>query len=261
MPSGTDELQRVVAVTGAASGIGRAVAAMFAERGWLVAAADRSFKETVPGGPVLASSTSDFSMMHRVDVRDREEVDKWIHAVGERLTRLDALVTAAADADTGLIDEMEVERWDSVVAVALAGTTNCCRSAIPLLRTSAGSIITVGSVLGRVSLQGNAAYSAAKGAIEALTRSLAIDHARDRIRVNCVVPGSTDTPMMWRGVGSGEVASIRARVEQEIPLGRIAEPREIASCVYFLASEEASFVTGSSLVVDGGTLAKAPLSH
>ena len=105
-------------------------------------------------------------------------------------------------------------------------------------------------------MPGTAPYSAAKAGIELLTRSMAIDYAREEIRVNCILPGSTDTPLMWLGVPEEELQSVRAVVERDVPMGRIADPVEIARAVFFLASDEASFVTGASLVVDGGTSAR-----
>ena len=121
--------------------------------------------------------------------------------------------------------------------------------------------MTFGSVIGRTAIRGFTAYGTAKGGIEALTRGLATDHAADRIRVNCVVPGSTDTPMMWFGVPPEDLDETRRQVLAEAPLGRIAEPREIAYAVAWLASDEAAFVTGTSLVVDGGVTARASVTY
>jgi NAD(P)-dependent dehydrogenase (short-subunit alcohol dehydrogenase family) len=124
-----------------------------------------------------------------------------------------------------------------------------------------GAIVTFGSVIGRTAITGFAAYGAAKGGIEALTRALAVDYAAEGIRVNCVVPGSTDTPMMWFGVEAQDLAALRAQVVAEQPLGRIADPVEIARVVAFLASDEASIMTGATVVADGGVTARASVTY
>lgn len=243
----------VVAVTGAASGIGRAVATLFSERGYAVLAADRDRR----GLDGLALAHGGASAV--VDVVDDAAVATWLDEAVAATGRLDALVTAAAIGGGGSVDGMDLDLWQEVVAVSLDGTVNCCRAALRHLRQGGGgAIVTFGSVMGRGALPEAGAYSAAKAGIEALTRSLAIDCAADGIRANCVLPGSTDTPLMWFGLDREGVEQQRRACEEDIPLGRLADPGEVARAVYFLASEEASFITGASLVVDGGVLAKLP---
>jgi NAD(P)-dependent dehydrogenase (short-subunit alcohol dehydrogenase family) len=156
------------------------------------------------------------------------------------------------------VDTLPEEDWDFVVDTNLKGTYLVCAVAVPALRRrGGGAIVTTGSVLGRVSMPGTTAYSASKAGIEALTRTMALDHARDAIRVNCVVPGSTDTPLMWAGIPPEQLAEAKAAWAHKVPIGRVAAPVEIARVIAFLLSDDAAFVTGASIAVDGGELAKA----
>jgi NAD(P)-dependent dehydrogenase (short-subunit alcohol dehydrogenase family) len=248
---------RVSVVSGAASGIGRATALLLAARGDVVIGLDRDaagLAETAVGQAAIETAV--------VDVTDGDAVRATIDAAAARHGRLDVLVTAAAIGLPGLIDEQPEAEWQATVDAVLGGTYHCARAAIRHMRPARrGAIVTFGSVIGRTAIAGFAAYGAAKGGIEALTRALAIDYAADGIRVNCVIPGSTDTPMMWFGIDEAAVPALRAQVEAEQPLGRIADPIEIARVVAFLASEEASIVTGASIVADGGVTARASVSY
>jgi NAD(P)-dependent dehydrogenase (short-subunit alcohol dehydrogenase family) len=253
--------QRVTLVTGAASGIGRATALLFNERGDAVLAADRDRDGLA--ATVRAAAVPDRITEHVADVSDPAQVTAMVEAAVEAFGRLDVLVTAAGiGGETGPVDRMPEQEWDRVVDISLKGTYLCCHEAIPeLRRAGGGAIVTFGSVLGRAVLPGGAAYSAAKAGVESLTRALAIDHAREGIRANCVLPGSTDTPMMWAGVADEELPAVRKIAAEDVPVGRIADPIEIARAVWFLASEEASFVTGTSLAVDGGILARGSTTY
>ena len=243
---------RVAIVTGAASGIGRATAVLFHERGHAVGAADwngAGVRETAAG--------AEHMLAYEADVRDADAVRAVVAETVERFGRVDCLVCAAGVGDGGRVDELSEDDWARTVDVSLKGTFLCCRAVVPeLRRAGGGAIVTFGSVLGRAVIPGTAPYSAAKAGVEVLTRAMAIDYAREKIRVNCILPGSTDTPLMWLGLEPDEIRKARAVVESEVPMGRIADPVEIARAVFFLASDEASFVTGASLVVDGGTSAR-----
>lgn len=257
IPTTVASLERtlVLVVTGAASGIGRATALLALERGHAVAAVDADEQ----GLADLAEATNDSERLVTsvADVVDQSAIHAAIAAVVERFGRLDALVAAAAIGPTGRIDEMDTELWDRVVDVTLKGSAICCRAAIPHMRASGGgAIVLFGSVLGRAVTPGVGAYAGAKAGIEGLVRTLAIDHAAEGIRANAIAPGSTDTPMMWLGVEPGQLEQARRMCEDDIPLGRVADPREIAGPILFLASDEASFITGTTLVADGGILAK-----
>lgn len=251
-------MARISIVTGAASGIGRATALLLAERGDVVVGLDLD-----GGGLAETGARSGGRVATRVvDVTDGADVRAAIDEVAAAHGRVDVLVTAAAIGLPGLIDEQPEAEWRATVDAVLGGTYNSARAAIRHMRPAgSGAIVTFGSVIGRTAIGGFAAYAAAKGAIEALTRSLAIDYAADGIRVNCVVPGSTDTPMMWFGVPADDLPSLRAQVVAEQPLGRIAEPIEIARVVAFLASDEASIITGASIVADGGVTARASVTY
>ena len=188
---------------------------------------------------------------------DAAAIDDAVAATVERFGRIDVLIAAAALGTTGRIDQVDVPVWDSILDITLKGSSNCCRSVIPPMRDGGGgSIVLFGSVLGRGVTPGIGAYAAAKAGIEGLVRTLAVDHAGEGIRVNCIVPGSTDTPMMWLGIPPEEQDAARRMCEEDIPLSRVADPLEIARPILFLASDEASFITGASLVADGGVLAK-----
>ena len=246
-------------MTGAASGIGRATALLLAERGDLVAGLDRD-----PAGlaATLAADASGRVEVAPVDVTDGAAVRAVIDEVAARHGGIDVLVTAAAIGLPGLIDEQPEAEWQATVDAVLGGTYQCARAAIRHMRIAKrGAIVTFGSVIGRTAITGFAAYGAAKGGVEALTRALAVDYAAEGIRVNCVVPGSTDTPMMWLGVPAADLAGLRAQVLAEQPLGRIADPVEIARVVAFLASDEASIMTGSTVVADGGVTARASVTY
>ena len=250
---------RVSVVTGAASGIGRATALLLAERGDLVVGLDRD-----PAGlaATLAGDASGRVETASVDVTDGDAVRAVIDGIAARHGRIDVLVTAAAIGLPGLIDEQPESDWQATVDAVLGGTYQCTRAALRHMRRARrGAIVTFGSVIGRTAITGFAAYGAAKGGIEALTRALAVDYAAEGIRVNCVVPGSTDTPMMWFGVEPQDLEPLRAQVVAEQPLGRIGDPVEIARVVAFLASDEASIMTGATVVADGGVTARASVTY
>jgi NAD(P)-dependent dehydrogenase (short-subunit alcohol dehydrogenase family) len=246
--------QVVTLVTGAASGIGKATALLYADRGHRVVAVDRN----AAGLHATAAEAASGSISAwPADILDSAGLQAGVEHAQERFGGLDVLVAAAAIGDCGRIDEMPQDLWNLVIDVALKGSSNCCRAVIPAMREGGGgSIVLFGSILGRAMPPGIGAYAAAKGGIEALTRTLAVDLAPDRIRVNCIVPGAVDTPMTWSTIPVETQPQIPEFARADIPVGRIAQPVEIARCVYFLASGEASFVNGTSLVADGGVLAK-----
>lgn len=245
-------------VTGAASGIGQATALRLRRDGWSVLGVDVSDTVLDDRGAGLGPGLYEGIVG---DVRDRSHAREVVAHARERLGRLDALVAAAGIERDGPLDSLDPETWDLVIDTCLKGTLAYCAAAIPLLREQGGGIVTFGSVLGRASLPGCGVYAAAKAGLEALTRTLAVDLAPAAIRVNCVVPGTTDTPLVWQNLREDEIAGAKRAAAGEIPLGFVADPADIASVVAFLLSEEARFITGQSIVADGGTLAKIAASY
>jgi NAD(P)-dependent dehydrogenase (short-subunit alcohol dehydrogenase family) len=248
-------------VTGAASGIGHAVAVSALEAGVAVALLGRDRER-------LAALVEDLGGKHGAeaiavpcDVANADEVDQAIAAAGERLGPFRSLVTSAAIDRGGMVHELALRDFDEVLETNLRGTFLACRACLPqMVEARSGSIVCISSPLGVVATPGSGAYSASKAGIQALVRSLAIDYARYGIRVNGVLPGPTETKLMWATVAETEVDEMRAVVRREVPLGRLAEPREIAMTVVWLLSDAASFVTGAQIPCDGGVLAKASVS-
>lgn len=228
---------RVVLVTGAANGIGKATAARLLEEGATVIATDR-----VAG----AEQTHDVS-----------QEDDWKRIVAdahERFGRLDAVVNNAGFSHVARVTDYSVEDWRALHETDLMGVFLGMKHTIPLLRaSSAPAIVNVASTMGLMGFPGIPGYSAAKGGVIALTRQVALDFAPDGIRVNCVCPGPTRTERLAGIVDSGDVDE--SFLIGNVPLGRWAQPSEIASVIAFLGSDDASFITGAAIVVDGGQTA------
>jgi meso-butanediol dehydrogenase / (S,S)-butanediol dehydrogenase / diacetyl reductase len=248
---------RVAIVTGGASGIGLATATRLVREGARVAVVDRVEPEKAARA-IEAAGGKVWGVL--ADVADETQVRAMVDEVLSRALRVDVLINAAGIGSPRpvTIDEATAAEWQEVCAVNLTGTFLCCRAVIPAMRRGGGgAIVNVASELGLVGSPRSAMYSATKGAIVQLTRALAVDHAADHIRVNCVCPGPVDTPLLRRGIE--RAADPEAKLLSEIGstlLGRLGRPEEIASVIHFLASDEASFVTGSIVVADGGVTAR-----
>jgi NAD(P)-dependent dehydrogenase (short-subunit alcohol dehydrogenase family) len=227
-------------VTGGASGIGAATVRLLADAGAAVAVVDRAAAPADPGVQVE---------IIRADVADTESVDAAIAAAADRLGGIDALITAAGITSRGTIEETAPDDWDRVFAVNVRGTYMCARAAMPYLRDGRdAAIVTVASQLALVANAGNAAYCASKGAVLQLTRAMAIDALPHGIRVNCVCPGATRTPLT---AAHYSAAADRSDQERQL-LGRLIEPEEIAQAIAYLASPDARATVGAILIVDGG---------
>ncbi|MFE6522075.1 SDR family NAD(P)-dependent oxidoreductase [Streptomyces sp. NPDC057794] len=230
-------------VTGGASGIGRATADLLAERGAQVAVLDRD--PSPVGKPLLA---------HRADVTDDPSVRAAVAAAVGELGGLDVLVNNAGIGARGTVEDNPDDEWHRVHDVNVVGMVRTTRACLPHLRASAhAAIVNTCSVAATAGLPQRALYSATKGAVYALTLAMAADHVREGIRVNCVTPGTVDTPWVGRLLDvAPDPAAERAALEARQPTGRLVSPAEVAGAIAYLASPLSGATTGTALAVDGG---------
>ncbi|MBV8393545.1 MAG: SDR family oxidoreductase [Alphaproteobacteria bacterium] len=244
---------RVAIVTGAASGIGAASARLFAEEGAKVALVDL---DEIGLGQVASDieAKGGQAITLPADVSHAAKAEAGVARVMEKWGRIDVLMTAAGISLGGTVDKVEEAAWDKTFAVNVKGTYLWVHNAIkPMIEARSGAIVTVGSQLAQSSLGTNAAYVASKGAIASFTKTIAVDHAPQGIRVNALMPGVIDTPMPARSVlRQPDPEAARAFWKKRHPIGRIGQPEEVAKAALFLASDDSSFVTGTLLFVDGG---------
>lgn len=256
---------KVALVTGGSKGIGLAAARRLAEDGAAVVISASGAEAIEQAAAALRGEGLDQVIGVAADVRDAQQVaDAVARAVAE-FGGLDILVNSAGVQRYGTVETTSQETWDEVFAINVGGMYLASRYAIPeLRRRGGGAIVNVSSVQGTASQVGVAAYTASKGAINALTRAMALDHAPDGIRVNSVAPGSVDTPMLrWAADqfrGERTVEQVLGEWGRMHPLGRVALPEEVGAAIAFLAGPDASFVSGSELRVDGAMLASLPVS-
>jgi NAD(P)-dependent dehydrogenase (short-subunit alcohol dehydrogenase family) len=238
---------KVALVTGAASGLGEATALRFAHEGARVAGLDLVPAPRWDEVDEAAPATT----FHVADVTDEHAVEQAVSAVCAAHGRLDVVVNFAGVAGGGPVHMVALEEFRRVTGVNLDGTFLVCKHALrPMMEQRSGSIVNVASVEGIEGTEGGSAYNASKGAVVLLTKNMAIDYGRMNIRVNCICPGFIDTPMFRAVVGNfGDIAD---EYRDRHKLGRFGRPEEIAAAALFLASDDASFVTGHALVVDGG---------
>ena len=238
---------KVAVVTGFGSGLGRAIAVQFTSEGARVVGLSRSLEA---GEETLAQirAAGGEALFVQTDVRIIEQVQTAVAQTVGAYGRLDIVVNSAGARITGTATDISEEEWDWVVDTNLKGTFLVSRAAIPEMRRGGGGcIINVSAVSGHRGTKDRVAYSASKGAVNNLTEAMALDHAAEGIRVNCICPGATETPMV--PLASPQQ---RADLERRIPLGRIGQPEDIAEAALYLASDAARQVTGAILAVDGG---------
>lgn len=243
--AGGQRLQgKVSMVTGAASGIGEAIARSFAQEGSTVVVVD------LEEGPAKEVASSIGGSARAVDVGDPEAVRDLIDGIVREHGHLDVAVNnAGIGGESAPVGEYPIETWRKVIQVNLDGVFYCMRYQIPaMLQNGGGSIINMGSVLSSVAFEQSSAYVAAKHGLLGLTRTAAIEYSEKGVRANVVGPGFIDTPLLQRP----ESAELVAGVVPLHPIGRLGRPEEVAAVVTFLASDEASFVSGSYYTVDGG---------
>ena len=241
---------KVAVITGAASGIGAACARRFAREGAAIAGIDLSKPgdEAWRGVAEHASGTS----LHELDVRDEPAIEAAIAAIAARFQRVDVLVNAAGVAGAGAAHELDQAEFDRVVDINLKGSFLVAKHVLrPMLEQKAGSIIHIASIEGLEGLPGQLAYNASKGGVVLMTKNMAIDYGRLGIRVNCLCPGAIDTPLLG-ALREDALRPIREQMRAFHALDRFGQPEEVAAAALFLASDDASFVTGTALVVDGG---------
>ena len=241
-------------VTGAGAGIGRAIALRMAHEGARVVVADvdeESAKKVV-------TELEEGSLVHQTNVTKAEEVEALVRRVVEEWEGLDVMVNNAGVGVAATTPETTEEDWDRVLDVCLKGTFFGMKYAIPAIRDSGGgAIINISSIAALVGIKDRAAYSAAKGGILALTRAAAIDHIEEGVRINCIAPGTVDTPWIARITsGYDDPEEARETMKARQPHGRFVSPEEIAAMAAYLASEEADSVVGAAMVVDGGVTAR-----
>ena len=247
---------KVAIVTGAASGIGRASAILFAQQGARVVVAARNLRGAEETVAMIAAAGNE-AFFVRTDVTKEADIQRMVEATIARWGRIDILFNNAGVVMVKPLEQMTEEDWDGVMAVNVKAAFFAIKHVVPHMRKQGGgTIVNNGSISSFNGQFGTPVYSASKGAIALLTKSLALDYGRDRIRVNCLCPGITDTPMLREHIGHGSEgeARIRARLSR-VPLGEILSPEDVARAALYLVSDDSVGVTGILHVVDGGLIA------
>jgi NAD(P)-dependent dehydrogenase (short-subunit alcohol dehydrogenase family) len=249
--------EKAVIVTGGALGIGKATCELLAERGASVAILDWDEKAGNQTCEEIEAKGGR-AIFQKVNVADFSAVENAVNNAHKIFGKINSLVVSAGIQRYGTAVSTSEEQWEEVLGVNLKGAWNAARAAIPFLRESgAGTIVNVSSVQALASQANVLAYTVSKHGLIGLTRSMAMDFARENIRANCVCPGTVDTPMLaWAASLDPNPQSVYDACNQMHPLGRIARPREIAEVVAFLAHESSSFVTGAVWTADGGLLTR-----
>ena len=241
---------KIALITGAAAGIGKATAELFVREGARVVIADRDGDRAASVARAIGDAASPFT----VDVSRGAEVERMMDHTVARLSRLDVLVNNAGYGIRGNVVTTPEAEWDALMDVNLKGVFLCSKYAVPhMIAQGGGSIVNTSSTIASVGIPDRVAYVASKGGVAALTRAMALDHASDNIRVNSVAPGVIWSSYYEKMVETHEdPETFLAKLKARAPTNRWGEPHEIANAILWLASDESSFATGSSMTVDGG---------
>ena len=242
-------------ITGASEGMGRAFAVAFAREGARVALMARNAERLKTlADEISASHGTDSVIALSGDISRREDIERVVAATIERFGALNVLVNNAGILLAGTAASITEEEWDKTFDVNVKGLWLLSRAVLPHMRRSGGgSIINLSSILGLVGARNRAAYAASKGAVTLLTKAMALDHAADGIRVNCICPASVETEMTSSYIRNApDPAAMRAERIALHPIGRLGKPEDIVGCAIFLASDESSWITGAAFPIDGG---------
>jgi NAD(P)-dependent dehydrogenase (short-subunit alcohol dehydrogenase family) len=243
---------KLALITGAGSGIGKAIALAFAAEGAKVAVMGRRAEKlqevvgeiTKHGGQALAVAG---------DVAKAADAERAVRETVAKLGGLNVLVNNAGILSVATVETVPEEEWDRVMTVNVKGPFLMSRAALPEMRKAGGgAIVNIGSIVGLIAIKNRAAYSTSKGAVTMLTKAMALDHAHENIRVNCICPALVETELVQRLFASADGEAVKRERIAGFPLGRMGQPQDVAAMAVYLASDEASWVTGTAIPLDGG---------
>lgn len=247
---------KTAVITGGGTGIGQAIALAFAKEGARVAVAGRRMEKLQETLYLLKQSGTDALAME-CDVTKSADTERLVKAAEDRFGNVNVLVNNAGALSVSTVETISEADWDRIMGANLKGPFLMSRAVLPAMRRAGGgSIVNIGSVLGIAAIRDRAAYCASKGGVAMLTKAMALDHAHDKIRVNCVCPSIVESAMTEMFFAETEAArKLRESRLASVPLGRFGKPNDIAGIVVFLASDESSWMTGTVIPVDGGVTA------